>query len=286
MKVGGPAEIYVRPPAEEFLACAKSLCIFCRENKLPLFFLGAGSNIIVRDGGIRGAVLDTTDFSGCRAFTRDGAVLIYTRSGTSASELALFAANNGSSGLEFLYGLPGTVGGAVYMNARCFEKEISDVLVETYTLSCDGVEATTLCEPELFAYKKSPFQNTGPLEGLLITGALFKTERGDSADILKKTQAYKKMREDKHHFDAPSAGSVFKNNKAHGESAGKIIEALGLRGTKIGGAQVASFHGNFIVNTGGATASDVEALVKLVQTTARKKRGIELESEIIFVGEK
>jgi UDP-N-acetylmuramate dehydrogenase len=167
------------------------------------------------------------------------------------------------------------------MNARCFEKSISDVFLEAETLDENGVCQWQKYRAEDFGYKKSPFQTRKSL----ILRARFALEKGEPRLIQQKMAAYRAEREKKGHYRAPSAGSVFKNNHAFGKPTGKIIEELGLCGTQIGGAQIAPWHGNFIINTGGAQAQDIRALVDLCRNTARARLGIELESEILFIGE-
>ncbi|MDR1256262.1 MAG: UDP-N-acetylmuramate dehydrogenase, partial [Spirochaetaceae bacterium] len=191
-----------------------------------------------------------------------------------------WAADNGYSGLEDFAGLPGTIGGAVWMNARCFGSQISDILAGTTILDERLETAYIPAETGGFGYKKSPFQG----RDVALIAAALSLRPGDTAVIAEKTAARRAEREEKGHFRLPSAGSVFKNNAEHGKPAGKIIEELGLRGEKSGGAMIAPWHGNFIVNSGGAAADDVKRLITMAEEKALQTFGIRLEREIILAG--
>jgi UDP-N-acetylmuramate dehydrogenase len=273
-RIGGPADLYAAPRTREELDRLLSLC---REESAPLFLLGGGTNILVADRGVRGVVVDLTRLRGVR---REGDMVI-AEGGTPMSEVAEFALTQGLAGLEFAYFLPGSVGGAVWMNARCYERSVSDVLARAEYLH-GGLPALTLSvDPAHWGYKLSPFQQTGDA----ILGASFALAPGDPVEIRARMQANRADREAKGHFLHPCAGSVFKNNRAFGAPTGKIIDSLGLKGCRIGGAQVAPFHGNIIVNTGGATARDVRALIELVEAETAARLGYRLEREVILVGE-
>lgn len=167
------------------------------------------------------------------------------------------------------------------MNARCYEKSISDVLVETEILDENQEIRHIPLNPEDFDYKRSPFQN----RDVLILAACFRLERQPADAIRREMEAHLQDREEKGHFRFPSAGSAFKNNRAFGKPTGKIIDELGLRGLRLGGAQIAPFHGNIIINTGNAAAADIRALVDTVREKVHIGAGIELESEILFTGD-
>jgi UDP-N-acetylmuramate dehydrogenase len=198
---------------------------------------------------------------------------------------AELAADAGLSGLEFMAGMPGTVGGGVWMNARCYEREIADALVETWVLDFSKTATNgPLAVPAdraAFGYKRSPFQN----RPWLILSAVFELRPGDTGEIRAQMEAYRRDREAKGHYRFPSAGSAFKNNRGFGKPTGKIIDELGLRGLRIGGAQVAPFHGNIIINIGGAKAADIRALVDEVGAQVKTAAGLVLEPEILFVGD-
>jgi UDP-N-acetylmuramate dehydrogenase len=292
-QVGGPAEVWARPSGDCFPGFAAALLEKARALELPLFILGGGANLVVADQGIRGIVLDTTGWTGWDFSESPGAgksgdpgesgVSMRVRSGTPADMAANAAAERGYGGLEFLAGLPGVIGGAVWMNARCYDRQVSDPLLRTEVLEFAGDEGPRrLWVPraaEEFGYKKSPFQE----REVLILTAEFRLEKRDPRAIRAEMAALRKDREDKGHYRLPSAGSVFKNNHGFGKSAGKIIDELGLRGLRSGGAQVAPWHGNIIVNTGGATADDIRRLTDMVADRVKRETGFDLEREIIFV---
>jgi len=177
--------------------------------------------------------------------------------------------------------MPGSIGGAVWMNARCYEKSVSDVLLETEILDENLQRKTIPFKSEDFSYKKSPFQNGKSL----ILSARFAVQFRNSIDIRRSNASFRQDRLDKGHYRFPSAGSAFKNNRDFGDSSGRIIDQCGLKGLSMGGAQVAPWHGNIIINTGNATAEDIKNLMKEMARRVKEERGFDLESEILFVGE-
>jgi UDP-N-acetylmuramate dehydrogenase len=191
------------------------------------------------------------------------------------------AAEQGWAGPEFLAGMPGTVGGAVWMNARCMEKSISGMLIETEIIDETCKQEIVPYKDGDFSYKKSPFQG----REVLILSAKFRVYGRETEEIRREAESLRRDREAKGHFRAPSAGSAFKNNRAFGKPTGKIIDELGLRGFSVGGAAVAPWHGNFIINTGNAAAEDIRALVDTVTEKVRAAHGFTLEPEILFVGD-
>ena len=286
-QIGGPADCWVRPRGDFFPRCAAALLRAARSEGIPVFILGGGANIVVADRGIRGIVLDTTGWTGAVA-CGDG---MRFRSGTSMDEAAALAAGAGLSGLEFLAGMPGSVGGAVWMNARCYEREIGGCLIETEILDFakdlpidegNGPQPLSLpADRAAFSYKRSPFQG----RSWLILSARFALRPGDPEAIRAEMEANRRDREAKGHYLHPSAGSAFKNNRDFGKPTGRIIDELGLRGMRQGGAQVAPFHGNIIINTGGASAADIRALADAVAGRVKAALGLSLEPEILFVGD-
>jgi UDP-N-acetylmuramate dehydrogenase len=279
--VGGPADVWVRPDGAGFPEYAAALLKTARAEHIPVFILGGGANIVVSDAGVRGIVLDCGSNRGVIIEEKrdDGDPRAFP-AGLTVDEAVEAAAALGLSGLEFLAGMPGTIGGAVWMNARCYERSVSDVLVETEIIDERFSRRWVPFNNEDFGYKKSPFQN----RDVLILSARFCLGPGDPAAIRREMAAHRRDREAKGHYRLPSAGSVFKNNRAFGAPAGKIIDELGLRGFSVGGAQVAPWHGNIIVNTGGATAQDIRALLDAVREKVLAERGFCLEPEILFVG--
>ena len=292
-KVGGPADCWLLPRGDGFPRFSAALfrCARAAGNSgessrgIPVFILGGGANIVVSDKGIRGIVLDTSAYSG--QIANEEGVLSF-RSGTSMDEAAECAAAAGLSGIEFLAGMPGTIGGAVWMNARCYGSEIADVLAWTEIIDfsvCagDGGEPviTRIKTTDGFGYKRSPFQNNDQL----ILAAGFKLKPADENRIRCVMESNRKDRQAKGHYRFPCAGSAFKNNHDFGKSTGLIIDELGLRGFSHGGAQIAPFHGNIIINTGGATASDICGLMDETAVKVREATGFILEPEILFIGE-
>ncbi|MCL2473058.1 MAG: UDP-N-acetylmuramate dehydrogenase [Treponema sp.] len=287
-KVGGKADAWIRPGKEIFPAYAAKLLKAAGEEDIPVFILGSGANIVVSDKGIRGIVLDTGAYRGVgkreeitTAESEKPRFSVSVLSGTSVDGLTSRLAERGLSGLEFLSGMPGTVGGAVWMNARCYEKSVSDTLLETEILDEEFKRIKIPFNAEDFSYKKSPFQT----RNVLILSARFAVQFGLQADIRRENECRRLDRTEKGHYRYPSAGSAFKNNHDFGSPTGKIIDMLGLRGLSSGGAQVAPWHGNIIINTGNATATDIRNLMNEIARRVKELRGFDLESEILFVGD-
>jgi len=280
-KTGGPADCYVRPSGDGFPAFTASLLSSARAEGIPFFILGGGANILVADKGIRGIVLDTDRWAGEEEGDK---TLLRVKAGTGIDDAVKIALEKSLCGLEFLAGMPGSVGGAVWMNARCYGREISDALVETefidFSLSPPKTSRLPVDRRE-FGYKRSPFQG----RDALILSAVFQLSPGNKEEILARMDANRRDREEKGHYRFPSAGSVFKNNPTFGKPTGKIIDELGLRGLQIGGARIADWHGNFIINSGGASAKDIRALTEEAASKVKEATGFILEPEILFVGE-
>jgi UDP-N-acetylmuramate dehydrogenase len=279
-KTGGPADCWIRPCGEGFPAFAAALIADARATGVPVFFLGGGANILVADAGIRGMVIDMGGWVGETGSRRQEGVLEF-RAGTSLDSAAAIAADAGFSGLEFLAGMPGSIGGAVWMNARCYGREIADVLLETTLI--DGTRPEPVRLPALkteFGYKHSPFQGR---DAIILCAAFHLTPDNKQA-IYAQMDAHRADRESKGHYRYPSAGSVFKNNPDFDKPSGQIIDELGLCGLCQGGAQVAPWHGNIIVNSGGASAADIRTLVSEVAARVKAATGFSLEPEILFVG--
>jgi len=273
-KVGGPADLFGEP---ETVADVVTLLEAAAEHDLPVFVLGAGANILVSDRGIRGMVLSTERL---RSVCVDGERIV-AQAGCAISLVSEAAAAVGLSGLAFIYSMPGSVGGAVWMNARCYGSSISDVLEWVEILDENGAVVRIDVQQDQFDYKVSPFQK----RRAVILSACFRLRHGERAAILEEMEANRADRERKGHFAAPSAGSVFKNNRSFGNPSGKIIDSLGLRGYSIGGAKISDYHANMIINTGSATAFDIEALTRYVARRVKDELGYELEREVIPVGD-
>jgi UDP-N-acetylmuramate dehydrogenase len=274
-RIGGPADLYVLPADAAEAAEVLRVCV--REG-VPVFLLGGGTNILVSDRGVRGAVVDLSRLAGIRV--EDS--LVTALAGTPVSDVSEEACTRGLSGLEFAYSLPGSVGGAVWMNARCYGGEISDVLERVDYLQGDDLQPRRYEKNSAdWGYKKSPFQ----VNRKVVLSASFRLRRGDPAEMRRKMRSYREDRERKGHFLHPCAGSIFKNNRAFGAPTGQLVDSLGLKGTRVGDAQIAPYHGNIFINTGNARASDMRTLIEKVEQEARTRLGFELEREVILVGE-
>ncbi len=276
-KIGGAADLYIRLEGEGATGILASLRAMARGEGLSIFVLGGGANIVVSDRGMRGIVLDTGGLRGC-SFS-EGRVTV--RAGTPVDEAIEACAARGLSSLEFLYGMPGTIGGALWMNARCYGASISDALLEVRFLNEEDRLAGLPLRSDDWSYKRSPFQAMDAL----ILEADFITKPMDELDIRAQMTAHRADREAKGHYRLPSAGSSFKNDRAFGKPTGQIIDELGLRGSAVGGARVADWHGNIIVNTGDASAADVANLVAFLEKRVFEATGFTLEPEILFVGD-
>lgn len=280
-KIGGKAACYVEPEdAFQF----QDIIALSKKYSIPRFVLGGGSNIVFQDDYYEGIVISTAALKDINVEFREDSNEAYVccDSGVSVGDLVKYCTEHNLRGLERFAGLPGTVGGAVYMNARCFDVSISSLFVSAYVLDMQTFESEDVLYNESeWSYKVSPFQG----KDKMIFQAVFKLEKcaeGEGEKLRSENEYYIEERRKRGHFDFPSAGSVFKNNRAFGQPSGKIVDECGLRGLKIGQAQVAPFHGNFIINLGGATQKDVKNLVDYVVNTVREKKGFVLEPEIIF----
>ena len=282
-KIGGKVPVFFEPAELDSLLILLNVL---QKNSVRFFILGGGSNIVFCDEGFEGVVVSL-----CRINTiellqadeiNDGDVLVRCGAGTSMAQFVNFCTANLLEGAEVFAGLPGTLGGAVFMNARCFEKSISELFVEGWYIDLTtNTEQHKAFIPSEWDYKVSPFQNGKSLV-LSLTLKLRKSEKTQE-ELQAENKKYIEMRRSKGHFDYPSAGSVFRNNHEFGQPSGKIIDSCGLKGKKAGGAQIAPFHGNFIINTGGATQKDVKELVNFTVNEVRARTGLILQPEIIFV---
>lgn len=294
-KTGGPCDIFLEPESIDEVCFAYEFFV---SRDIPVSLLGGGTNLLVSDTGIRGAVLGMRKFNRIerRPETADRErVLVSCGAGVSMDDLGEWCAQNGVSGLERFAGLPGTVGGAAFMNARCYDLSISDVFYSAQTLYFSGKGCTMVergFEPSAWDYKKSSFQARNGADSLilsegstLILSVVFALGNGSEADIRQTMATYVSDRTGKGHYRYPSAGSMFKNNRAFGKPSGQIIDEAGLKGFRIGDAQVAPWHGNIVINAGRATSADLRSLVQEVQRRVLEKTGFALEPEVLFTGE-
>ncbi len=273
-KIGGPADIFVSVQTRDEL---KTVIQMTKEQNIPLTVIGNGTNLLVSDKGIRGVVV-SLDGDFCSLQFIDGNKII-AGAGAMLSHLCQFAHGNSLAGLEFAYGIPGSVGGAVYMNAGAYGGEMKDVAAACEYITIDGeINSLTIDEMEL-DYRKSFF--TG--KDHIILSATFVLEKGDKDRIKGTMRELMGKRSDKQPLELPSAGSAFKRPEGH--FAGALIERCGLKGYTVGGAQVSEKHAGFIVNIGNATCNDVLELVRHIQETVKRETGVDLESEIRAIGE-
>ncbi|MCR4948329.1 MAG: UDP-N-acetylmuramate dehydrogenase [Treponema sp.] len=287
-KVGGNARLYICPQTIEQLESSISAL---RSSELPYFVTGGASNVVYPDGTYEGAIINTQAikeiFYDSDDTLPDGSVLVTCQCGVSMAAFVDFCTRKNLTGAEQFAGLPGTIGGAVYMNARCFERSISDLIYSTKHLEYQNNTPKIVemdYEASEWDYKKSPFQASDPPRYLLEVTFSLKPVRPEEHDrIAADCKKYINERISKGHFKYPSAGSVFKNNHAFGAPSGKLIDECGLKGLQIGGAQIAPFHGNFIINIDHATADDIYKLVQSAKKAVKEKFGFSLEPEIIFV---
>ena len=271
--IGGPAEFFVemgRPQAiEEVLDGAA-------ERGIPYLLLGAGTNLLIADAGIEGLVVRVVN----RECHIDGRQ-IRAGAGLKMMRLARIAADAGLVGFEFAIGVPGTVGGAVYQNAGCWGKELREVLVEVEGYM-PGKGRKSWNPVDLhFRYRSSALRD-GPLKGGLVVEAKIQLERGDGEAAKALMAKLTKERNETQPIKTKNCGSVFQNPP--GDSAGRLVQAAGLKGAREGMAVVSTLHGNFIVNEGGATAADVKRLIERIQTEVRRRFNIELETEVEMMG--
>ena len=272
-RVGGPADIFLTPSAEELPAVLS----VCREEQMPVTVIGNGSNLLVGDQGIRGVVI-CIGF-GMRGIRVDGEK-IFLEAGVTLAVAAQQAAKAGLTGLEFASGIPGTFGGAVVMNAGAYGGEMKDVIVSVRVISEDG-EILTLSKEELdLSYRHSVIPERGYL---VIDGELLLTREKDPDQITERMEELKKKRIEKQPLEYPSAGSTFK--RPEGYFAGKLIMDAGLRGFSVGGAAVSEKHCGFVINKGNATAADICALMDEVTRIVKEKYAVTLEPEVKKVGE-
>ncbi|HHY77788.1 MAG TPA: UDP-N-acetylmuramate dehydrogenase [Clostridiales bacterium] len=271
-KVGGKADIFFEPDnVRDFIEFIR----YVKENNIPYIIMGNGTNMLVSDDGIRGAVIKLGDKISSIEVIDD---FIIAQCGAKLSEVAKIAAENSLTGFEFASGIPGSVGGAIAMNAGAYGKEMKDVVEEVEVLD-SNLEYKVLKNKEMeFGYRKSAVEK----HNYIILSAKIKLMKGNKSDIKALMQEYDERRRSKQPLDLPSAGSVFK--RPEGYYAGKLIEEAGLRGKTIGGAQVSEKHCGFIVNKGNATAADVYDLIKYIQKTVYERFGVELETEVKLIG--
>ncbi len=272
-KVGGPADLLIDLPDA---AAVSAVLAICHAEEIPYLFIGNGSNLVVGDKGFRGAVL-RLERSAQPTLLEDGR--IYAPAGMSLQRLCLFARDHSLTGLEFAYGIPGAVGGAVYMNAGAYDGEMAQVVVSADCVSADGTTITLTAAELGMTYRHTTLMD----RDLIVVGATLQLQAGDYDTIWAKMKDLMTRRHDKQPLEYPSAGSFFK--RPEGYFAGKLIQDAGLKGFTVGGAQVSEKHAGFVINRGDATAADLVELRNQVHDKVFAAFGVHLEPEVRFVGE-
>ena len=272
LRVGGPADYYVEPANEADLAAVLKLC---GRRAMPFFILGRGSNLLIRDSGIRGVVIclaqpafSEIEINGDKM--RCGA-------GVKLKNVSVEARRNGLSGVEFLEGIPGSVGGALRMNAGAMGGQTFDAIESVRLMNFEGDVSEMPREKMQVAYR-----GCATLRNHIALAAVFKCSASSREEIEKRMKSFSEKRWDSQPA-APSAGCIFKNPATI--PAGKLVDELGLKGTRVGGAVVSAEHGNFIINDGKATARDVLELIEILKAKAKAERGIDLHTEVEIIGE-
>jgi UDP-N-acetylmuramate dehydrogenase len=275
IKIGGPADLFIEPSSGENLKLVMGVI---KKHRLNWRAIGRGSNLLVSDNGIEGAVIKLG--SGIDELKLNGTE-ITVGGGHSLISLATLISKKGLSGLEFASGIPGSVGGAVYMNAGAHGSDISKILTRAHILFEDGTMEWLSNDEMKFSYRTSVLQKMRP--GIVVE-ATFQLLEGDRAAIVSQMNKNKDYRKDTQPWNFPCAGSIFRNPLPN--YAGKLIEVAGLKGFSIGGAKISEMHGNFIVNAGNASAGDVLALIQHVKDTIYSLYEIKMETEVEIIGRK
>jgi len=271
-RVGGPADVLVTPDME----CLPEVIALCKKHHLPYYVIGNGSNLLVGDKGIRGVVIAMTNRAG--DIICDGEV-ITAGAGATLGQIAVLAAGNGLTGFEFAAGIPGTLGGAVVMNAGAYGGEMKDVITSVLVLDNEGNVKELSVEDLDLGYRHSCI----PEKEYVVLRVTMKLTRGNVEEIRAKMAELREQRITKQPLEFPSAGSTFK--RPEGYFAGKLIMDAGLRGYQVGGAQVAEKHCGFVVNKENATAADIVELMHNVSAKVEEQFGVKLEPEVKMIGE-
>ena len=271
-RIGGPADLFVTPDDIDEL---RDVVAACRAAGVPHFVLGCGSDLLVADEGYRGVIVSCT--KGLVNVAIDGETMA-CQAGVPLREASEMACELGLSGLEFACGIPGSVGGACFMNAGAYGGCVADVLESVRCLMPDGTQQSLPVEELALGYRASRVRD----EGLVVLSATFRLHEGDQDDIRARMDDFTQRRRKKQPLELPSAGSTFKRPEGH--FAGKLISDAGLKGYAHGGAGVSTKHAGFVVNNGGATAADVHAVIRHVQDEVERQFGVRLEPELRFLG--
>lgn len=276
-RAGGSCELLVIPQNREELAFAVKTC---HAHGLPCFIMGNGSDLLVLDGGYSGVIVTLREaFSAIGIQPEDGENMVTSEAGALLSALSRRCVREGLSGLEFAGGIPGSVGGGLFMNAGAYGGEMKDVIQWAEVMDFQGDIRRVEKDDMELSYRHSCFQRGGQI----ILSAAMRLLRGDRQTIEQRTDELNRRRSEKQPLQYPSAGSFFKRPEGH--FAGKLIQDSGLSGVRVGGARISPLHAGFLINEDHATASDIIHLMKLVQNTVRDQFGVELEPEVRIIGE-
>lgn len=271
--IGGPADFFVELGRVDAIEKAID---GCRERDIPYLLLGAGTNLLIADGGVEGLVIRVVN----REHQVDG-TRVWAGAGLKMMRLARIVADGNLRGFEFAIGVPGTVGGAVYQDAGCWGKEIREVLVEVEGFAPGAGRQTWSASDLMLGYRTSALRE-GRLKGALVIGATIQLVRGNGEEAKQLMARLSRERNETQPIKTKNCGSVFKNPP--GDSAGRLVQAAGMKGTREGAAVISQLHGNFIVNEGGASAHDVSRLIQRVQAEVKLRFGLNLEPEVEMVG--
>lgn len=276
IRIGGVADIFAMPANVDELA---NVLKFAKEEKIEVFIVGAGSNVLFRDGGVQGIVISTMrlNFLSHKGSGGDG-IFVDAGAGVLISDLVNLSAEKGVSGFEILTGIPGTIGGAVSMNAGTREGTVSDALIKVVATDRSGGFHEWPKDRIEFSYRYAKFPKS-----CAIISASFLLKHGSKEEIARKIEKIRVLRRERQPLKWPSLGSIFKNPEK-GSSAGELIDDAGLKGVRVGGARISNEHGNWIINEGNATSKDVEVMIHMVREKVKESAGIMLEPEIVIVG--
>lgn len=273
-KIGGNADIFIKANTIEKIQYILKLS---KNDNIPLFIIGNGSNLLVKDEGIRGIVLKI-ELNDINIVDEDNKIKVIAGAGVKLAQLSQVLLKNSIQGFEFASGIPGTIGGAIRMNAGAYGKEMKDIVYKTIFLDYDGNLHTIFNEEHNFEYRNSRFSK----EKNIILETTFILEKGNSDEIKEKMDEYSKQRREKQPIGIPNAGSTFK--RGNDFITAKLIDDCGLKGYKIGGAEVSTIHAGFIVNTGNATSNDVIKLINYIKDKVYEKFNKEIQLEIEIIG--
>lgn len=274
-KIGGNAEYFIKVNSIQNL---KKILLLANKNNIPVTIVGNGTNLLVKDGGIKGFVLKL-EFNEFKIRRNSNEIFITVEAGMSLSTLSTIALKEEISGLEFTSGIPGTIGGAIRMNAGAYGSEMKDIVVKTKVMTYDGKIKTLSLEEQKFSYRNSVFSNNE----FIILETTLKLQKGEKEEIENKIKEYSISRKSTQPLEFPNAGSTFKRNAEI--VTAKLIDDCGLKGFNIGDAEISRKHAGFIINKGNATAEEVLELTKIVKDKVKEKFDVDIELEILVLGE-